>query len=239
VEIGLEGVALGAPSAFFPPAVLGRFAARDDRGHGANDPKAVPCWKLVPAGEAQWAVISRTDGEAIMAWSDVQSSSGDTYRLYSQEKNQSCGVACTMMVLKLKQNREIGESTVRTFFGDAEGGVNKDSSGIRSFDSTGSTQSPIIGVLAKYKIGANQVARPQVGKWIKQASPSKPVILGVDWGVSGVGQGGHWVVCVQYGTKLVCLDPIYGLVESLSTLFPFYFVDANTKGRINDLIQLA
>jgi hypothetical protein len=174
-----------------------------------------------------------------MAWSDVATSTGDTYRLFSQEKNQSCGVACTMMLLKLKQNRELDEGTVRRFFEEAEGVVNVDASGARDFNAIGTTQSPIVGVLAKYKIGSNQVARQYVGKWIKQAAPSKPVILGVDWGVSGAGQGGHWVVCVQYGTKLICLDPIYGVVETLSSLFPFYFVDASTKGKINDLIQLA
>lgn len=174
-----------------------------------------------------------------MAWSDVATSSGDTYRLFSQEKNQSCGVACTMMLLKLKQNRELDEGTVRRFFEEAEGVVNRDASGARDFNAMGTTQSPIVGVLAKYKIASNQVARQYVGKWIKQAAPTKPVILGVDWGVSGVGQGGHWVVCVQYGTKLICLDPIYGVVEPLSSLFPFYFVDASTKGKINDLIQLA
>jgi hypothetical protein len=174
-----------------------------------------------------------------MAWSDAVTSSGDSYRLYSQEKDQSCGVACTMMLLKLKQNREVDEGTVRGYFAAAEGTLRRDASGTRDFDATGTTQEPIIGVLSKYKIGANQVARRYVGKWIKQAAPTRPVILGVDWGVSGAGQGGHWVVCVQYGTKLVCLDPIYGVVESLSSFFPFYFVDASTKGRINDLIQLA
>jgi hypothetical protein len=174
-----------------------------------------------------------------MAWADAVASNGDNYRLYSQEKQQSCGVACTMMLLKLKQNREGDESTIRGYFTAAEGTVNLDASGARSFDATGTTQSPIIGVLAKYNIRANQVARKYVGKWIKEARPGKPVILGVDWGVSGVGQGGHWVVCVQYGPKLVCLDPIYGVVETHSSMFPFYFVDASTKGRINDLIQLA
>lgn len=174
-----------------------------------------------------------------MAWSDAVTSSGDNYRLFTQEKQQSCGVACTLMVLKLLQNREIDEATVRRYFADQEGTGNRDASGARNFDVTGTTQSPIIGVLAKYKVAANQVARPYVGKWIKEASPAHPVILGVDWGVSGAGQGGHWVVCVQYGSKLVCLDPWYGVVESLSSLFPFYFVDASTKGRINDLIQIS
>lgn len=174
-----------------------------------------------------------------MAWSNVNTSDGTAYRLYSQEKNQSCGVACTMMLLKLKQDRELDEGIVRGYFTAAEGTINVDGTGSRNFDTTGTTQSPIIGVLEKYKIGANQVARATVAKWVKQATPAKPVILGVDWGVSGVGQGGHWVVCVNYGTKLVCLDPIYGVVETQANLFPFYFVDANTKGRINDLIQLA
>ncbi|MEK6478363.1 C39 family peptidase [Catalinimonas sp. 4WD22] len=178
-------------------------------------------------------------GNNIMAWINVITSSGNPYRLFKQEKSQSCGVACAMMVLKLKQNRELDEGTGRRFFGKAEGAVNLDGAGVRDFDALGSTQSPIIGVLSKYGIQTNQVAPQYVEKWLRLATPTKPVILGVDWGVSGVGQGGHWVVCVQYGQKLVCLDPYYGLVETLSSLFPFYFIDAASKGRINDLIQLA
>ena len=174
-----------------------------------------------------------------MPWSSVTASDGNTYRLFSQEKEQSCGVACTLMLLKIKQGREIDESTCRGYFAAAEGGVNKDHEGNRDFNSMGTTQSPIIGVLAKYNVRSNQVARKYVGKWLKEARPASPVVLGVDWGVSGVGQGGHWVVCVQYGTQLICLDPIYGLVETGSGLFPFYFPLPATRGRINDLIQLA
>ncbi len=173
-----------------------------------------------------------------MSWQNGADSAGNQYRWFQQEKTQSCGCACVMIVLKLLQNREIDEVTARSYFSIAEGAINRDHEGQRDFNLTGSTQSPIIGVLSKYKISANQVARLYVGKWIKEAKPSKPVILGVDWGVSGVGQGGHWVVCVSYGTKLVCLDPWYGVVESLSNLFPFYFPDGNSKGRINDLIQV-
>lgn len=181
---------------------------------------------------------TQNEKETKMPWTDATTSSGESYRLFKQEKSYSCGVACTLMLLKIKQSREVDEGTVRRYFAEAEGATDRDASGVRDFDTTGTTQSPIIGVLAKYKLGANQVARAYVSKWIKQAAPSQPVILGVDWGVSGVGQGGHWVVCVRYGANLVCLDPIYGVVETSASLFPFYFVDATTKGRINDLIQL-
>jgi hypothetical protein len=176
-----------------------------------------------------------------MPWHNVNDSSGDAFRCFQQEKTQSCGVACTMMILKLIQNREIDEGTCRLQFTEAEGSINLVNTqyGLtRDFNAAGTEKSPIISVLSKYKVSANQVAKKYVGKWIKGARPQKPVILGVDWGVSGQGQGGHWVICAKYGTKLVCLDPYYGLVETLSNLFPFYFIDSSTRGKINDLIQV-
>jgi len=177
-----------------------------------------------------------------MAWQAVVDGEGNQFDCFLQERDQSCGVACTMMLLKLIQRRQIDEGTCRGYFTKAEGTSNQTPTKYgfqRDYDATGTTQSPIISVLSKYKISANQVARKFVGKWIKEARPGKPVILGVDWGVSGVGQGGHWVVCVKHGKNLVCLDPWYGLIETQSNLFPFYFVDESTRGRINDLIQVA
>ena len=182
-----------------------------------------------------------------MAWQVGNDTNGTARNWYKQEKTQSCGVACAMMIVRLLQNKSLDETTVRAMFTNAEGSVNVGFDGIRNFNQTGTTQSPIIGVLANYKISANQVARDHVGKWIKAASATKPVILGVDWGIAGVGQGGHWVVCLNWpsGGQCVVLDPWYGVVDSGTGLFPVYFARSDTteagsipKGRINDLIQI-
>ncbi len=180
-----------------------------------------------------------------MAWQVGNTDGGATYNWFQQEKGQSCGVACVMMVLRQMQNRILSEDSVRAMFTKAEGAINVGHDGMRDFNSTGTTQSPIIAVLANYKVASNQVARSFVGKWIKTATATKPEILGVDWGVAGVGQGGHWVVCLSWpgsGNALV-LDPWYGVVETAANLFPIYFARTATsagaipKGRINDLIQ--
>jgi hypothetical protein len=171
-----------------------------------------------------------------MPWENVQTSGNQQYRLFRQEKTSSCGVACAMMVIKLKQNKELDEVTIRNAFTKAEGSINKDHTGHRNFDDLGCSHQPIIGVLAEHKISANLAAYDKVAKWIKTATPSKPVILNIKWGVSGQ-NGGHWVVCVGHSQNLICLDPWYGLVESQTSLFPFYFATASDRAKIAWLIQ--
>jgi ABC-type bacteriocin/lantibiotic exporter with double-glycine peptidase domain len=178
--------------------------------------------------------------ETEMSWEQVTTKSGKTYDLSKQEKTSSCGVASTMMVVKLTQNKKLDESTVRRDFLEAEGAINRDASGLREFEQTGATQEPIISVLAKYGVRANLVrGEDSVKKWVKKASAQKPVILYVEWGKKGADQGAHWVVCTEYSTNIVALDPVYGLVETPAADFPQYVVDPQTKGEITYLIQLA
>jgi hypothetical protein len=176
--------------------------------------------------------------EGIMAWKTVTDSGGNNYRLYFQDRSQSCGVACALTVIRLKVGKEVDGSSMRSAFGDAEGAVHlsKDGSGIRDFESAGSMQGAIFEALKKYG-SAGWFRLPFTAKKVDSVSPKNPVILGVDWGVSGSGtKGGHWVCAVrQLGKLLVCLDPIYGVVELQRSLLPFYFT-RDGAGRINDIL---
>ncbi|MBN1205586.1 MAG: C39 family peptidase [Myxococcaceae bacterium] len=169
-----------------------------------------------------------------MAWLTVNDSLGNAYQLYSQEKNNSCACASAMMIIQLVKGKQLDETTVRRWFGEAEGHINIDEYGTRDFDTTGATQSPIISVLAKSGISAHMVRGwSNVQKYVGQASPSKPGILHVAWTPAG----GHWVVLVgkNAGGDFICLDPWYGVVE---TPLPNYTPTPGVVGATHYFIQL-
>ena len=165
-------------------------------------------------------------------WQTLTDSKGNSYRFWKQQKDSSCGVACVMMVASLVQRKELDESTVRGWFGEAEGSKNIDSTGVREFDRTGSTKSPIIGVLSKLGISAlNAPEGSAAVRNIMQCSPSKPGILFIKW----PGRGAHWIVIANFrpdsnGTSaFVCLDPWYGLVEWEARYYPTYRPNASNR----------
>ena len=125
---------------------------------------------------------------------------------------------------------------MRSAFGDAEGAVHKNRFGIRDIESSGSMQGAIFDALRRFGC-AGWFRLPFTQNKADQVTLNRPAILGVDWGVSGSGDlGGHWVCAVnQLDDRLVCLDPIYGVVEPLKSLLPFYFTIDGT-GRINDIL---
>ncbi|WP_224363969.1 C39 family peptidase [Hyalangium versicolor] len=169
-----------------------------------------------------------------MAWSAVNDSLGNTYQLYSQEKNNSCACASTMMVIQLVKGKQLDETSVRRWFGEAEGSINIDQYGTRDFANVAATQSPIISVLSKNGISAHMVRDwSNVQKYVGKATRSKPGILHVAWTPAG----GHWVVLVGKNAagNYICLDPWYGVVE---TPLPNYTPAPGTAGTTHYFIQL-
>ena len=144
---------------------------------------------------------------------------GEKFDILHQEKDMSCMVACTGMVIYYCTGKKIDESTLRNWFKKAEGAdylrshgiVNyKDiSSGVRSFDSFGVIgASQIVTVLsekAKLKYSAftnNAYFRNK----ILTANRKKPVVLVVDYDPPTNSR--HAIVAIKnHNNQVVILDP--------------------------------
>lgn len=159
-----------------------------------------------------------------MAWDLGTAVGGKTLYTWRQERGSSCGPACVLMVARLAANKMLDETTVRTWFGDAEGGHTRNAYGIRDFADAGSTRSPVVGVLSG-KLGLRDSRAVEGGdnsvKYAKSCTAHRPGILFVRWLSHNVATNGwektdyaHWVVVVGMdGTDLVCLDPEAGVVR--------------------------
>lgn len=157
-----------------------------------------------------------------MAWSVV---SGEN--IYTQEKDNSCGPASVVMILRLMQNRTYDASYVRDAFGKEEGGANISKEGVRDFMHIPSKNDIIGSVLNKYSSGSwrSLFNATYLKRYMDKCTASKPGVLhiswthqhdGTNWQDISANNYGHWVVLKETnGLNYTILDP-GGVVGSVA-----------------------
>ncbi len=167
-----------------------------------------------------------------MGWTAQTASDGYTYNIYLQDKENSCACASIVMAARLAKNKILDESTVRGWVQQAEGSVNTNAQGVRSFDDTGTAGDLLSSVFQKIQITSFTVkGTSNVGKWIVNTRRSHPAVVGVIWKSFNAGTGmwdsvgGHMVLAVNvHNNNVIFLDPGIGVVEIPITNLPVYAV---------------
>ena len=178
----------------------------------------------------------------------VKDSDGRWHTIFDQTKGSSCGPTCMRMVVKMMQNRDLGEEQARQLV-ERKNGV--------AMLSTLTSENGGVGQMGSHNwgnhghhasggggvgVGAEPLAAALKGTGIKDAhvpqiyarqallktSLKNPGSAAVGWGGQWNGkraQGAHWIVVagqLSNGNILV-LDPIYGIGEiDLSPAIPKY-----------------
>ena len=139
--------------------------------------------------------------------------------IYQQDKDNSCGPASVVTLIRLMENRIRDGSYVRSAFGDAEGGTNMTKEGVRDFDYKASAGDIVNTVLNKYTSTSwrSVFNAAYLKKYMDMAQDQEPAIVHISWTHAHVGGGwndisahgyGHWVVLARTnGANYELLDP--------------------------------
>ncbi|NEV60941.1 cysteine peptidase family C39 domain-containing protein [Thiorhodococcus minor] len=159
-------------------------------------------------------------------------SSGKSYEIYNQEKQNSCGPACLYMVLKeLTHLRRMTEAELQDLAGLHQQGLANTgaTSSSHNWESQGSVLTSLVPVLTTngVKAKAHKGSADAVDNALKQCTNNYRGIVGWYWTSSATTnekRGGHWTVCAGLTpdkSKLIILDPWYSDVVQ--------YVDINAK----------
>ena len=95
-----------------------------------------------------------------MGWKVGNDANGTARDWFKQEKTQSCGVACAIMIVRLLQNKSVDETTVRAMFTKAEGSVNVGFDGTRNFNQTVGAEAHVAFGSARQQFPAADAVKP-------------------------------------------------------------------------------
>jgi len=168
-----------------------------------------------------------------MAWAAPQmASDGYNYNVYLQDQTNSCACASITMFARLKQGKTLDESTVRGWVKAAEGGVNTDKEGLRSFKEVATKRDLYGSVFQNLKVTSFPVkGKENVAKWITRIRRTNPAVVSIGWQVWNAGTnaweraGGHAILAVNvHNNNVIFLDPGIGVVEIATADLPVYAV---------------
>jgi hypothetical protein len=174
-----------------------------------------------------------------MGWFTQNDSTGSKHYFFMQEKDNSCGAAAALTMLRMLTGKKLNGGSMREAFSKSEGAKYTRSDGVRDFDSIGSDAAAISSALKLY--GSKGWYRTPYSKnAVANITRKSPRIFRIVWGLMGdEDQGAHWVVAsntINDGDKLVCLCPAYGLVEVDADNLPWY-VARQGHAKVADVIR--
>lgn len=156
-----------------------------------------------------------------MGWTTGAASDGKTYNIYLQDQTNSCACASVAMFARVAQNKTLDESTVRGWVKAAEGGINTDKEGVRSFQKVATSRDLYGSIFKNLKVTSFPIkGKANVSKWIHKVTNMHPAIVSLGWRVWNQGKGvwerrgGHAVLAVNvHAGNVIFLDPGMGVVE--------------------------
>ncbi len=171
--------------------------------------------------------------------------------IYKQDRENSCGPACVVMILRLMESRIFDASYVRGAFGEEEGSANITKEGVRDFKHTPSANDIVNSVLNRYTKGSwrSVFHTAYLKKYMDYCTDSQPAVLYISWtheqnganwnDISDRGYG-HWVVLKEtVGPDYRILDP-GGVVNTvpISTLTDYlvHYDNGSMFGNIEGIL---
>lgn len=167
-----------------------------------------------------------------MGWQNINGE-----QIYVQDKDNSCGPACAVTIIRLMEGRVYEGSYVRSAFGKAEGGTNITSDGRRDFDYTPSKNDIVGTVLNRYTKGSwrSLFNATYLQRYMNACKTSAPGVLHISWTHSHNGASwkdisdkgyGHWVVLKERTNgNYKILDPGGQVVNVADTNHTHYMVN--------------
>lgn len=152
-------------------------------------------------------------------------SKGNSWKVFIQEKTDSCGPAAVAMVESLAFRRPVSEKRVREISGLYPGGWS-------ATESAGTVARNLVSIIeGSFGLSAelHHASGAEVERLMRGIHKNRPAIARIGW----KGGGGHFVVCPRRYSNgsTVFLDPVYGLVEISKADLPAYDGHAGELGQ--------